>query len=106
MGRTPNSYYRISFAGRPPLRIGLLLDSRDEISDFFAGIIEDIKASNFAGIELLVIRKTAGRLAPGKPPNSSAVRFLRHILDPKLRQHLLYDLYLRLDARMKPPNDP
>ena len=107
MVRTPNSYYRISFADRPPLRIGLLLDSRDEISAFLAGIIEDIKASNFAGIELLVIRKpTDGRLALGKPPNSSAVRFLRHILDPKLRQHLLYNLYLRLDARMKRPNDP
>ena len=103
----PNSYYRISSVGRAPLRIGLLLDSREEISAFLARIIEDIKASNFAGIELLVVRKTtAGRAAPGKPPNSRALRLLRHILDPKLRKHLLYDLYLRLDARMKPGNDP
>jgi hypothetical protein len=104
---TPNSYYRISSADRAPLRIGLLLDSCDEISAVFARIIEDIKASNFADIELLVVRKTAaGKPAPGKPPNSRAFRFLRRISDPKLRKQLLYDLYLRLDARMKPANDP
>ena len=107
MASTPSSYYRISSADRGPLRIGLLLDSRDEISAFFARIIEDIKASNFAGIELLVVRKTtAGRARLGKPASSRALRFLRHIWDPKLRKRLLYDLYLRLDARMKPANDP
>jgi hypothetical protein len=102
----PNNYFRISSVDRPPLRIGLLLDSHDEIPAFFARIIEDIKASNFAGIELLVVRKTAGNSAPGRPPNSRALRFLRHISDPKLRKRLLYDLYLRLDARLKPANDP
>ena len=102
-----NSYYRVSSADRAPLRIGLLLDSFDEISAFLARIIEDIKASNFAGIELLVVRKTtAEKLAPGKPPNSRALSFLRHISDAKLRRRLLYDLYLRLDARMRPANDP
>jgi hypothetical protein len=107
MIRTPNSYYRISSAGRAPLRIGLLLDSRDEIPAFAATIIEDIKASNFAGIELLVVRKTTtGSSAPGQPPDSRDLRVLRHLSNPKLRKHLLYDLYLRLDARMKPANDP
>ena len=107
MVKTPNGYYRVSSTDRAPLRIGLLLDSCNEISAVFAKIIEDIKASNFAQIELLVVRKTAAReAAPGKPVNSRAPRLLRRISDPKLRKHLLYDLYLRLDARMKPADDP
>ena len=106
MASTPNSYYRISPANRAPLRIGLLLDSRDEIPAFYARAIEDIKASNFAGIELLVVRKPTAKPKPSKPPNSPALRFLRRLSDPKLRKRLLYDLYLRLDARMKPANDP
>jgi hypothetical protein len=107
MFRSLNTYYRISSAGHPPLRIGLLLDSRDEISAFFAKIIEDIRASNFANIELLIVRKTSEDLKPGKLTNSSALKtLLRRISDPKVRKHMLYDLYLRLDARMKPANFP
>jgi hypothetical protein len=103
----PNSYYRISSADRAPLRIGLLLDSHYEISAFAARIIEDIRASNFAKIELLVVKHaSAEQQGPGAPPDSRIHRLLRRISDPKLRGHLLYDLYLRLDARMKPPGDP
>src|SRR5882672_9849502 len=107
MVSTPNSYYRISSGNRAPVRVGLLLDSRDKISAIFAKVIEDIKASNFAEIELLVVRKTtAERLPPDKSQRSRVFRLLRHVTDPKLRRRLLYDLYLRLDARIKPVNDP
>ena len=107
MGSTPNRYYRISSAGRVPLRIGLLLDSREQVPAFVASIIEDIKTSNFAEIELLVVRKTcARRLSPGQPPTSRVLEFLRKMWDPKLRKHWLYDLYTRMDVRMKPADDP
>jgi hypothetical protein len=103
----PIRYYRISSAARAPLRIGLLLDSPSEISAFAASIIEDINASNFARIELLVVKNPpAGSAAPGKLPRSRLLRLMRRISNPKLRKSLLYDLYLRLDARMKRPNDP
>jgi hypothetical protein len=70
-----------------PLRIGVLLDSGEQVPAFVAQIIEDIQASNFARIELLIVKKsTSGDSATRKP--------------------LIYDLYLRLDARMKPENDP
>jgi hypothetical protein len=92
MIRVPNVFYRISPADRAPLRIGLLLDSRNEIPAFFATIVEDIKASNFARIELLVVRKTTG----GTSTESNR----------QPHKPFLYDLYLRLDARMKPENDP
>jgi hypothetical protein len=103
---TPNNYYRISSDGRDPLRIGLLLDSRDQIPAFFARIIGDINASNFAKIEFLVIKQTtSGNSAPGRP-QSLVLTLLRQLSDAKLRKRLLYDLYLRLDARMNPGNDP
>jgi hypothetical protein len=108
MLRSPNAYYRISPANRSPIRIGLLLDSRDQTSAFFARIIEDIRASNFASIELLIVRKMMGESPrKGERPNSSSLKTpLRRISDPQLRKQLLYDLYLRLDSRMKPANDP
>ena len=107
MLRIPNNFYRISSADHAPLRIGLLLDSREKIPAFAATIIEDIKASNFAEIELLVVGKTAARtLEPSQPPDSRAVGPLQHLSDSKLRRQLLHDLYLRLDATMKPADDP
>lgn len=107
MVRTANSYYRNSSGDRAPLRIGLLLDSCEEISAVFAKIIEDIQASNFARIDLIVVRKTAAeKPAADKPSSSRTSKLARRLTDATLRKHLLYDLYLRLDARLKPANDP
>ena len=84
MVRIPNIYYRNSSADRPLLRVGVIVDSPDEVPAFAATIIEDVRASNFARIELLIVRR---------PDEAAPPAFL-------------YDLYLRLDARMKPANDP
>lgn len=100
----PNSYFRFSTAKLPPLRIGLLLDSRDEISASFAKIIRDITESNFAEIELLVVRPRAPKR--DQLPSSKVRSVLRSFSDPKLRRRLLYTLYLRLDARKKQQPDP
>ena len=103
---TLDSYYRISNAARAPLRIGLLLDFRHQIPAYVAKIIQDIQASNFARVECLIVRKPAVVSAPAPPVNSSPLMSLRHVSDPQLRKRLLYQLYLRLDQRMKPTNDP
>jgi len=103
MPTVPQRYYLESSAARDPLRIGLLLDSHQRTSAFFAKIIEDIKASNFARIELLIVKQSADKPAGA---SNSAPTLLRRITDPKLRKHLLWNFYLRLDARMKPANDP
>ena len=100
----PTSYYRNSSATHPPLRIGLLLDSRERISASFARIIADIQASNFADIKLLIVKKSTS--APANASNSGVSRFLRPLLNPKLRRQLLYTLYLRLDARKRTASDP
>jgi hypothetical protein len=97
--------FRISPAARPPLRIGLLLDS-PMLSAFSAKIIEDIKGSNFAKLELLVFRKTAPPPHTGSRPPSPIAKIVRQLRDRQLREHALYNLYLRLDKRMKPSNHP
>jgi hypothetical protein len=97
--------FRFSPPSRPPLRIGILLDG-PVLSAFFARIIEDIQASNFAKIELLVYRKTTPDPKPANPPKTAAGKLANRVLDPKLRKKALYDLYLRMEKRRKSANHP
>jgi hypothetical protein len=97
------SLWRTSPSSNAPLRIGLLLDGV-RMSRFFATIIEDIQASTFAKIELLVFRKPAGE--PPAPPTSRFSKVAKRLLNADLRRHALYDQYLRLDERKKPVNHP
>lgn len=101
---SPKNYFRFSPANRPPLRIGLLLDG-PKLSGFFARIIEDVQASNFARIELLVYRKKPASPAAPKP-TSKLGGLKRRFLNPALRKRALYDFYLRFDEKMKPANHP
>jgi hypothetical protein len=98
------SPWRFSPAHHPPLRVGLLLDGPN-LSAFFARVIEDIRASNFANLELLVFRKPHAR-PEAKRRRSSLDKIARKLLDREARKHALYDLYLRLDKQMKPSNHP
>jgi len=88
MAQAPETYYRISSSDAPPLRVGLLLNSRAQLPAYFTKIIEDINASNFARIELLIVRKKTASVPPDKAHSA------------------LYRLYLRADARISPKDDP
>jgi len=101
--QSPRSFWRTSSSSHPPLRIGLLLDGV-KLSRFFATIIEDIQASNFAKIELLIFRKAAEK--PPEPARSPVAKAARRLLHADLRKHALYDQYLRLDERKKASNHP
>ena len=98
-----SSFWRISSSSNPPLRIGLLLDGV-RMSRFFATIIEDIQASNFAKIEFLIFRKTTE--PPPAATHSGMAKLARRLLHADLRKHTLYDRYLQLDERKKPANHP
>ena len=91
-------------ATKAPLRIGFLLDGNN-LPRFAARIIEDIQASNFAEISFLVYKKAPSTPAKTRP-QSAIGRIARRILDPKLRKHALYELYLRADKRKKSFNHP
>jgi hypothetical protein len=99
-----NRFFLFSPADRPPLRIGILLDS-PKLSAFFARITEDIQSSTFARIEFLVFRKKPA--AAPKPHPRSRFDALKHrFLTPALRKRALYDAYLRFDQKMMPANHP
>src|SRR4029077_14583643 len=84
--QSPRSFWRTSSSSHPPLRIGLLLDGV-KLSRFFATIIEDIQASNFAKIELLIFRKFAEK--PPEPTRSPVAKAARRLLHADLRKHAL-----------------
>ncbi len=85
MIQSPQNYYLQSASDAPALRVGLVLDSRHAVPAFAAKVVRDLRASNFAEIVLVIERKDVP-VPPAAP--------------------LFYNLYLRLDARMKPTNDP
>jgi len=99
MIQPPGNYYRNSSSGRPPLRIGLVLCSREEIPAFAAAIVREIQATSFATIEMAITGGPAAEdqsLSKRQPHGSNKKRF----------NSLLYDLYLRMDAPMKRADDP
>ena len=96
--------WSLSPADRPQLRTGVLLDS-PKLALFCAKIIQDIQTSNFARIELLVYRKAPSQ-QPASPNRGPLSGLSKRLFDSRLRKRVLYDLYLRLDQRMKPKNHP
>jgi hypothetical protein len=91
------SFYLHSRAERPPLRVGLLVDSLT-LPAWIGGIIRHLRASDFARLELVVLNAAA------QPPETGAgkracwlVRLARHLSKPRRRRVLLYNLYTRWD---------
>ena len=94
------SFYFNSSSERPPLRIGVLLNSGFQHA-WVAEVLEHISRSNFARLELVVYNgeQDAKRSKLGK-----AIDFLR---DEKKRRSLLFNLYARWDRRqIAGPRDP
>src|SRR6266705_4033630 len=95
-------YFRLSPAVRPPLRIGLLLDTA-KVSAFCARVIEDIQCSNFARIELVAFRKSPAKPVVPNPSASLANKLARRLIDPKLRKHILYNAtFSSTDGKSRP----
>ncbi|PYX04984.1 MAG: hypothetical protein DMG88_22925 [Acidobacteria bacterium] len=81
------SPWRFSPAAHPALRVGLLLDG-PHLSAFFARVIQDIRASNFANLELLVFRKPPAR-SEAQSRSSLLNKIARRLLDREAREHAL-----------------
>jgi len=105
MRSTPNNYYRIS-DGRDPLRIGLLWIRATRFRLFLRGLSEIsipvISQKSNSWLQKKIVRET-----PRPVNHNRSLSRCRHRLsDARLRKRLLYDLYLRLDARMNPGKRP
>ena len=103
-GSTSSSLWLHSPAIKPPLRVGLLLNG-PKLASFCARIIEDLQASDFVKLELLVCRKSPSTAEPRQVQGIFS-RITRRLFDANIRKHTLYDLYLRFDQRKKPRNHP
>jgi hypothetical protein len=94
--------FRVSASASKPLRVGIILDSW-VLARWCDEVIEDIVASNFANIELLIFNGMAKREMEAVPPAESRWRaFCRILRTPQLRRKLLYSLYDRRDAATIP----
>jgi len=107
--RTPDlslsDLYLTSTSGREPLRIGVLLDDTS-LPRFLYRVIEDLQKSNFASLQLAVLRQEPRSVAQ-QPRASLPVRAWSALRNPQRRQRLLYRCYLMFDARRNPlESDP
>jgi hypothetical protein len=100
------SFYLQSTSGRPPLRIGLMLDSFI-LPAWIVSIVQHIRASNFASIELIVLNGT-GKKEPAVGTRAPLpVRAWRTISNSKRRRKLLYNAYTRWDEKKyRPAHNP
>ncbi len=84
-----------SASDAPKLRIGLLVDDL-KLQAVFAAVIDQIQASSFAEI-VLVVRNGEATEAPAKV--SILKRALKFLKRTDLRHVIAYALYMKLDAR-------
>jgi hypothetical protein len=102
-----STLYLHSPADRPPLRVGLLMDSYT-LPASIAAILDDVAACNFAHVELVVMNTPAAVSPSGpaarKPLPLRAIDLLR---DKRRREGLLFHLYSQWDRkRHLQGNDP
>jgi hypothetical protein len=89
------SFFLHSSKARPPLRIGVLIDS-ERLAAPLAAVLDHIAASDFARLAL-VIRNTARQQT--RPTTARALRLVRHALDKRARGRFAYARYAAWDRR-------
>ena len=101
--RSFSSMFLSSSADRPPLRVGLLLDS-SRLSRAMASVIEDLRSSDFVRIELIVFNAGASTQAATR---STVRRLLELLRSRQARAAIAFNLYAWLDRlRVGLPDDP
>lgn len=86
-------------SGNPPLRIGLLLDSK-ELPACFAEVIGHVESCNFARLELLVFNaEDRSRTADSPPGRPLLHKLARLLLERRGRRTFLFGMYQRWDGR-------
>jgi hypothetical protein len=88
--------YLKSASTRSPLRVGLLLDGLT-LPRAFQQVVEDIRNSNFASIELVVLHQSPEVPPPNRVP--FPMRVWRILRDKRRRRGLLYWWYANYDRR-------
>ena len=92
-----------STADKPPLKVGVMVDS-DQLISSFAEVLRHIQQSNFAHLAF-VIRNIA---EPPRPPaaGSKLARLLRYGLDKRMRSNIAYSKYRQWDLVRQRDGEP
>ena len=99
-----SALYRYSPSENAPLRIGVMLDGITAPRTF-AAVLEDIAASNFAKLELVIMN--ADETHPThRVPRSKMRRLLRRAMNKQLREGALFDAYCKWDENNVIDPDP
>jgi hypothetical protein len=98
-----SSLYLHSRSQTKPLRIGVMVDDF-KISKAFRKVMIDIKASDFANLELVIVNRQE-QLLPN-PAADGLSRYLSHLQDRDRRRVLLYALFQKFDQRQLADPDP
>ena len=100
------SPYQVSHANRPPLRVGLLLDTK-VLPRWLAEILAQIRDSSFARLELVVLNAEPGVEADPSSTGAGLARIVAALRRRASRRTLLFRLYERWDqARPGEFEDP
>ena len=96
--------YRHSPCDRPPLRVGVMLDGTSTLQ-VCAAVLEDIAASNFARLELVIMNvEELDRTPP--VTRSKAGRIANRLRNKQLREGMLFDFYCKWDQKNAIDPDP
>jgi hypothetical protein len=93
--------YLSSKTDKPPLRIGLLLDTA-LVSAAVASVLRHIQRSDFVRIEVVVYNSPQDQRNSPHPRNSRIRTMLRTLRNPTQRQRLAWMLYGELDQKFSP----
>ncbi|MGA8029521.1 MAG: hypothetical protein WB992_20455 [Bryobacteraceae bacterium] len=98
--------YLSSAGEKPPLRIGVLLDT-PVLAAAFASVLADVKRSDFARLELVVYNASAIPSDPPPHPHSRWATLSSMIRNRDRRDAFAWALYSKLDQRFSSlENDP
>ena len=100
-----SSLYVRSASDRPPLSVGLLVDS-EKLPRCFSEVVDHILQSDFARLDLLIVNNEQGDSDP--QPHRSMIRKAWNVISSRQRRRLLlFSLYQRWDQRhVDPATDP
>jgi hypothetical protein len=102
-----NRLFYSSDAAQPRLRIGVMINRGDAAQLFMRKVLEDIRNSDFAGIECVIVNCEPPARPPPAQRRSLPRRLAQHLVDPAMRRRVLYFGYARLlDARRRLAPDP
>ncbi|HTU43543.1 MAG TPA: hypothetical protein VMF91_00675 [Bryobacteraceae bacterium] len=99
-----STLYLHSRSDAKPLRIGVMIDDF-VLAKFCRQILTDILASDFAGLDLVILNRQPEAPSPAPAPGKFS-RYARLLKDPGRRRLILYHAFRKFDERLHRDRNP